>query len=131
MTLVTARDYAWIRSSRMLGDALRGGYGLALVRGTTPTDVLRLMETEPKGTGEGLDALVEEHPEHRDATDYRDDSFIAGTFTVPGTDGEWTLVFDFNGGRGDVTVHAVPVAGRASRVAFHQRGRADRPLRLV
>ncbi|OII70139.1 MULTISPECIES: DUF6461 domain-containing protein [unclassified Streptomyces] len=100
MTLVTARDYAWIRSSRMFGDAMTGGYGLALVHGTTPTDVLRLMEAEPKGTGEGLDALVEEHLEHRAVTDYWDDSFIAGAFTVPGTDGEWTLVFDLNGGVG-------------------------------
>ncbi len=37
---------------------------------------------------------------YRAATDYWDDSFIAGAFTVPGTDGEWTLVFDFNGGVG-------------------------------
>ncbi len=84
----------------MFGDAMRGGYGLALVRGIAPTDVLRVMEAEPKGTGEGLDALVEEHLEHRAATDYWDDSFIAGAFTVPGTDGEWTLVFDLNGGVG-------------------------------
>ncbi|MFE1348267.1 DUF6461 domain-containing protein [Streptomyces sp. NPDC058757] len=117
MTVVTARDYAWIRSSRMFGDAMRGGYGLALVRGLAPTDVLRLMEAEPKGTGEGLEALVEEHLEHRDATDYRDDSFIAGAFTVPGAAGDWTLVFDFDGGVG--VTRFMPALSRNGRAVSH------------
>ncbi|MFB7367444.1 DUF6461 domain-containing protein, partial [Streptomyces hydrogenans] len=117
MTLVTARDYAWIRTSRMFGDAMAGGYGLALVRGIAPTDVLRLMVAEPKGTGEGLDALVEEHLEHRDATDYWDDSFIAGAFTVPGANGDWTLVFDFNGGVG--TSRFMPSLSQNGRAVSH------------
>ncbi|WP_189948903.1 DUF6461 domain-containing protein [Streptomyces roseolus] len=100
MTLVTAHDYAWIRSSRIFSDAMASGYGLALVRGISPADVLRLMEAEPQGTGMGLGSLVEQHLEHRDETDYWDDSFIAGAFAVPGTAGDWTLVFDFNGGVG-------------------------------
>ncbi|MFH9740130.1 DUF6461 domain-containing protein [Streptomyces roseolus] len=117
MTLVTARDYAWIRSSRMFGDAMASGYGLALVRGIAPADVLRLMEAEPKGTGKGLDALVEEHLEHRDGTDYWDDSFIAGAFTVPGADGDWTLVFDFDGGVG--TSRFLPALSLNGRAVSH------------
>ncbi|GGS93336.1 MULTISPECIES: DUF6461 domain-containing protein [Streptomyces] len=100
MTSVTAQDYAWIRSSRMFCAAMAGGYGLALVRGIAPAEALRLMEAEPQGTGEGLDALVEQHEDHRDATDYWDDSFIAGACTVPGRGGEWTLVFAFDGSSG-------------------------------
>lgn len=43
MTLVTAQDYAWIRSSPVFRNAIEGGYGLTLVRGIAPSDVLRVM----------------------------------------------------------------------------------------
>lgn len=100
MTSVTAQDYAWIRSSPVFRTALEGGYGLTLVRGVSPSDVLRAIGAEPQGTCTGVDALIEQHMDQRDATDYRDDSFIAGAFTVPGTDGNWTLVLQFDGGVG-------------------------------
>ncbi|MCG0283722.1 DUF6461 domain-containing protein [Streptomyces sp. PSAA01] len=100
MTLVTAHDYAWIRSSPLFRNAIEGGYGLTLVRGVVPGDVLRAMGAEPQGTCTGVDALIERHLDQRGATDYWDDSFIAGAFTVPGTDGDWTLVLQFDGGVG-------------------------------
>ncbi|MFK0258251.1 DUF6461 domain-containing protein [Streptomyces sp. NPDC090445] len=115
MTLVTAQDYSWIRSSPVFRNAIEGGYGLTLVQGITPGDVLRVMGAEPQGTGAGLDALVEQHLDQRDATDYWDDSFIAGAFTVPGTDGDWTLVLQFDGGVGMQPrfLEALSAGGRA------------------
>ncbi|MEV4453878.1 DUF6461 domain-containing protein [Streptomyces mirabilis] len=115
MTLVTAQDYAWIRSSPVFRNAIEGGYGLTLVRGIAPSDVLRVMGAEPQGTCTGVDALTERYMDQRDATDYWDDSFIAGTFTVPGTDGDWTLVLQFDGGVGmrPRLLEALSAAGRA------------------
>ncbi|MFJ7263904.1 DUF6461 domain-containing protein [Streptomyces globosus] len=117
MTSVTAQDYASMRSSRLFCDAMTRGYGMVLVRGIAPTDVLRLMEAEPQGTGEGLDALVERHEEHRDGTDYWDDSFVAGACTVSGTDGDWTLVFAFDGSGG--MSRFLPALSRSGRAVSH------------
>lgn len=101
MTPVTAHDYAWIRSSPLLDYAMETGYTLTLVRGVTPRDVLRVMEAEPQGTCTGADALIERQDELLDPTDYWDDSFIAGAFTVPGEGGDWTLVLHLaEGGMG-------------------------------
>ncbi|MET7784872.1 DUF6461 domain-containing protein [Streptomyces sp. NPDC005388] len=61
MTLVTAQDYAWIRSSPVFRNAIEGGYGLTLVRGVAPSDVLRVMGAEPQGTCTGVDALIERY----------------------------------------------------------------------
>jgi choline dehydrogenase-like flavoprotein len=115
MTLVTAHDYAWIRSSPVFRNAIEGGYGLTLVRGVAPGDVLRAMGAELQGTCTGVDALIERHAELRDATDYWDDSFIAGAFTVPGTGGDWTLVLQFDGGVGMQPrfLEALSAGGRA------------------
>ncbi|WP_328685288.1 DUF6461 domain-containing protein [Streptomyces sp. NBC_00343] len=92
MTSVTARDYAWIRSSRLFDCALEIGYTLSLVRGVAPREVLRVMEAEPQGSCTGADALIERQDELRDPEDYSDGSFMAGAFTVPGEGGDWTLV---------------------------------------
>ncbi|WP_328907616.1 DUF6461 domain-containing protein [Streptomyces sp. NBC_00234] len=115
MPSVTADDYAWIRFSPLFRDAIRGGYGLTLVRGVTPDDALRAMGAEPRGRCAGVDALIERHADLRDATDYWDDSFIAGAFTVPGSGGEWTLVLQFDGGVGMQPrfLEALSVDGRA------------------
>ncbi|MET9674816.1 DUF6461 domain-containing protein [Streptomyces sp. NPDC006482] len=115
MTLVTADDYAWIRSSALFRDAIEGGYGLTLVRDVAPGDVLQAMGAEPQGTCAGVDALIQAHLNQRDATDYWDDSFIAGAFTVPGTDGDWTLVLHFDGGVGMRArfLEALSAGGRA------------------
>ncbi|MEV6510183.1 DUF6461 domain-containing protein [Streptomyces sp. NPDC051642] len=92
MTSVTARDYAWIRSSPLFDCALEIGYTLSLVRGVAPREVLRVMEAEPQGSCTGADALIERQDELRDPEDYSDGSFTAGAFTVPGKGGDWTLV---------------------------------------
>jgi hypothetical protein len=92
MTSVSARDYAWIRSSRWFRYAQGVGYTLTLVRGVAPSEVLRVMEAEPRGTCAGVDALTEAQDELSDPGDYWDASFIAGAFTVPGDGGDWTLV---------------------------------------
>lgn len=115
MTLVTAHDYAWIRSSPVFRHALEGGYGLTLVRGVVPGDVLRAMGAEPQGTCTGVDALIEQHLNQRGETDYWDDSFIAGACTVPGTDGDWTLILQFDGGVGMHSrfLEALSAGGRA------------------
>ncbi|WP_338671562.1 DUF6461 domain-containing protein [Streptomyces sp. SCSIO 30461] len=100
MTSATGHDYAWIRSSSLFRNAMEGGYGLTLVRDVAPDDVLRAMGAEVQGTCTGLDELIEQHLDQRDATDYWDDAFIAGVFTVPGTQGGWTLILQFDGGVG-------------------------------
>ncbi|AVZ76651.1 hypothetical protein SLUN_35020 [Streptomyces lunaelactis] len=115
MTSVTAHDYAWIRSSPLFRHALETGYTLTLVRGVTPVDVLRVMEAEPQGTCTGADALIERQEELLDATDYWDESFISGAFTVPGVGGDWTLVLHFDGGVGmrPRFLEALSAGGRA------------------
>jgi len=101
MTSVTARDYTWIRSSPLFGNALDCGYSLALVRGVPPEEVLRVMGAEPQGTCAGVEELIELQDELCDPMDFSDDSFLAGAFTVPGEDGDWTLVWELaRGGTG-------------------------------
>ncbi|MER5940164.1 DUF6461 domain-containing protein [Streptomyces sp. NPDC001928] len=100
MTSVTAHDYAWIRSSPLFRHALESGYTLTLVQGVAPGDVLRVMEAEPLGACTGVDGLIGRQQDLRDASDYWDESFISGAFTVPGAGGDWTLVLHFDGGVG-------------------------------
>lgn len=101
MASVTSQDYAWIRSSPLFGTALECGYSLALVRGTSPEEVLRAMGAQPKGTCAGVERLVALQDELCDVTDYWDESFLAGAFTAPGEGGDWTLVWEFaRGGTG-------------------------------
>jgi hypothetical protein len=98
MTSVTARDYAWIRSSPLFRYALEVGYTLTLVRGVAPREVLQVMEAEPQGTCTVADALIERQDELGDPADYWDESFIAGAFTIPGKGGDWTLVLNVGDG---------------------------------
>ncbi|MFE2579596.1 DUF6461 domain-containing protein [Streptomyces sp. NPDC059378] len=100
MTSVTAADYAWIRSSPVFRHAMDTGYTLTAVRGVAPEEVLRIMNAEPQGTCEGLEELIEEQDELIDPMDYRNESFLAGAFTVPGAGGDWTLVMQFDSGTG-------------------------------
>ncbi|MGW6158984.1 DUF6461 domain-containing protein [Streptomyces sp. NPDC055144] len=58
MNLVTAHDYAWIRTSPLFRHMLESAYTLTLIRGRTPREVLRAMEAEPRGTGEGTAGLL-------------------------------------------------------------------------
>ncbi|MEU4493815.1 DUF6461 domain-containing protein [Streptomyces sp. NPDC023998] len=115
MTSATAHDYTWIRSSPLFRHALETGYTLTLVRGVAPGDVLRVMEAEPQGTCTGVDALIERQEELLDATDYWDESFISGAFTVPGASGDWTNVLHFDGGVGmrPRFLEALSAGGRA------------------
>ncbi|AOR29965.1 hypothetical protein BFF78_01700 [Streptomyces fodineus] len=116
MTSVTAHDYAWIRSSSLFRYGLETGYTLTLVRSVAPTEVLRVMEAEPQGTCTGADALIERQDELGDPTDYWDESFIAGAFTVPGEGGDWTLVLHLgDGGMGMQSrfLEALSAGGRA------------------
>ncbi|MFF8431242.1 DUF6461 domain-containing protein [Streptomyces sp. NPDC016566] len=115
MTSATAHDYAWIRSSSWFGYALDTGYTLTLVRGVTPADVHRVMAAEPQGTCTGVDAFIERQDELLDGTDYWEESFISGAFTVPGVDEDWTLVLHFDSGVGMQPrfLEALSAGGRA------------------
>ncbi|UXY32102.1 DUF6461 domain-containing protein [Streptomyces sp. HUAS TT20] len=115
MTSVTAHDYAWIRSSSWFRYALHTGYTLTLVRGVSPGDVQRVMAATPKGTCTGVDAFIERQDELLDGTDYCEESFISGAFTVPGADEDWTLVLHFDGGIGMQPrfLEALSAGGRA------------------
>src|ERR1044072_8544857 len=102
MNLVTAHDYAWIRTSPLFRHAMESGYTLTLIRGRTPREVLRAMEAESRGTAEGTAGLIEADDAHRAEGDYDywDESYVAGAFSVPGENGDWTLVLGFDGGLG-------------------------------
>ncbi|MFJ4846886.1 MULTISPECIES: DUF6461 domain-containing protein [unclassified Streptomyces] len=116
MTPVTARDYAWIRSVPWFLCGMDVGYTLTLARGVAAADVLRVMGAAPLGLCTGADALIEEQDELRDPEDDWDDSFVAGAFTVPGDDGDWTLVLSLGeGGMGMQSrfLEALSVGGRA------------------
>ncbi|MFG2129511.1 DUF6461 domain-containing protein [Streptomyces sp. NPDC048751] len=118
MTSVTAHDYAWIHTSPLFRHARDIGYSMTLVRGVAPEEVLRVMETEPLGTRPGADALVERQNALFEATDYQDDSFIAGAFTVPGEGGDWTLVLLFDGGAG-MRPHCLAALSAGGRAVMH------------
>lgn len=116
MTPVTARDYAWIRSSALFRCALETGYTLTLVRGVTPVDVLRVMDAEPEGTCTGADALIRRQDELRDPADHWDESFLAGAFTVQGEGGDWALVLHIGDGGAGMRprfLEALSAGGRA------------------
>ncbi|MFE1800662.1 DUF6461 domain-containing protein [Streptomyces sp. NPDC059517] len=102
MNLVTAHDYAWIRTSPLFRHMMQSGYTLTLIQGRAPREVLRAMEAEPCGTGAGTAGLIEADDAHRAETgyDYWDESYVAGAFSVPGENGDWTLALGFDGGLG-------------------------------
>jgi hypothetical protein len=123
MTSVTAHDYAWIRSSALFGYALETGYTLSLVRGVAPREVLQVMGAEPQGACTGADALIERQDELGDPTDYWDESFVAGAFTVPGEGGDWTLVLHVaDGGMGMQSRFLEALSGGGCAVAHSSNG---------
>ncbi|MFD7472862.1 DUF6461 domain-containing protein [Streptomyces sp. NPDC059837] len=119
MTSVTAHDYAWIRSSPLFRYALETGYTLTLVRGVAPREVLRVMEAEPQGTCTGADALIGRQDELLGPTDYWDESFIAGAFTVPGEGGDWTLVLHVGDGGMGMQPRFLEALSAGGRAAVH------------
>ncbi|MGV4986850.1 DUF6461 domain-containing protein [Streptomyces sp. NRAIS4] len=119
MTSVTSRDYAWIRSSPWFDYALETGYTLTLLRGVAPREVLRVMEAEPLGTCTGVDALIDRQDELLDPTDYWDESFIAGVFTVPGQGGDWTLVLHVGEGGMGMQSRFLEALSEGGRAVLH------------
>jgi hypothetical protein len=78
------------------------------------------METEPRGTGYGTAGLIEADDAHRAEAghDYWDDSYIAGAFSAPGENGDWTLVLGFDGGLG-ITGAGMERLSQGGRVVSH------------
>ncbi|GAA2258897.1 hypothetical protein GCM10010145_33900 [Streptomyces ruber] len=119
MNSVTAHDYAWIRTSSLFRHMMDSGYTLTLIRGRTPREVLRAMKAEPRGTGEGTAGLIEADDAHRAAVDDDwDESYVAGAFSAPGENGDWTLVLGFDGGLG-ITAPYVETLSKGGRVVAH------------
>ncbi|MEU2435542.1 DUF6461 domain-containing protein [Streptomyces rubradiris] len=128
MNLVTAHDYAWVRTSPLFHHMMESGYGLTLIRGRSPQEVLRAMRAEPRGTGEGSAGLIEADDAYRAELDYDywDDSHVAGAFKVLGEDGDWTVVLGFDGGLGLPYAEALSEGGRV--VAHSSNG--GKPIHL-
>lgn len=130
MNLVTAHDYAWIRTSPLFRHMTQSGYTLTLIRGRTPREVLSAMEAEPRGRGEGTAGLVKADEAHRaeEGHDYWDESYVAGAFSVPGESGDWTLVLGFDGGLG-IPAPCVETLSRGGRVVAHSTN-GGKPIHL-
>ncbi|MDN3258606.1 DUF6461 domain-containing protein [Streptomyces sp. CSDS2] len=128
MNLVTAHDYAWVRTSPLFRQMMESGYTLTLIQGRSPQEVLRAVQAEPRGTGEGTTGLIEADDAYRAEVDddYWDDSYVAGAFTVPGEDGDWTVVLGFDGGLGVPCAEALSEGGRV--VAHSSNG--GKPIHL-
>ncbi|MFG2266419.1 DUF6461 domain-containing protein [Streptomyces sp. NPDC048720] len=128
MNSVTAHDYAWIRTSPLFRHMMKSGYTLTLIRGRSPQEVLRAMEAEPRGTGEGTAGLINADDAHRADVDhdYWDDSYVAGAFEAPGESGDWTVVLGFDGGLGLPCAETLSVGGRV--VAHSSNG--GKPIHL-
>lgn len=130
MNLVTAQDYAWIRTSPLFRRAMESGYTLTLIRGRTPREVLRALEAEPRGTGEGTAGLIEADNAHRAEVgyDYWDGSYVAGAFSAPGENGDWTLVLGFDGGLG-IAGACVETLSKGGRAVAHSTN-GGKPIHL-
>ncbi|MFE7569084.1 DUF6461 domain-containing protein [Streptomyces sp. NPDC057539] len=130
MNLVTARDYAWIRTSPLFRLMMESGYTLTLIRGRTPREVLRAMEAEPRGIGKGAAGLIEADDAHRAEVDddYCDDSYVAGAFRAPDENGDWTLVLGFDGGLG-IATQCVETLSKGGRVVAHSTN-GGKPIHL-
>ncbi|MGW1543952.1 DUF6461 domain-containing protein [Streptomyces sp. NPDC002309] len=130
MNLVTAHDYAWIRTSPLFGHAMASGYTLTLIRGRSPREVLREMDAESRGTGQGVVALFEADDAHRAEAeyDYWDESYVAGAFTASGENGDWTLVLGFDGGR-RIEGGCVETLSKGGRVVSHSSN-GGKPIHL-
>ncbi|KUN29722.1 hypothetical protein AQJ23_02925 [Streptomyces antibioticus] len=120
MNSVTAHDYAWIRTSPLFRHMRESGYTLTLIRGRTPREVLRAMGAKPRGTGEGTAGLIEANDAHHaeGGGDYWDESYVAGAFSVPGENGDWTLVLGFDGGLG-IASPCVETLSKGGRAVAH------------
>ncbi|MFK0211136.1 DUF6461 domain-containing protein [Streptomyces sp. NPDC090298] len=132
MDLVTAHDHAWIRTPPLLRHMMESGYTLTLVRGRSPQEVLRAMEAEPRGTGEGTAVLIMADDAHRAEVDddYWDGSYVAGAFKATGETGDSTVVLGSDGGVGMPCVERLSEGGRGPG-ALEQRRQAHPPLSLV
>ncbi|MEV5987149.1 DUF6461 domain-containing protein [Streptomyces sp. NPDC052051] len=129
MNLVTAHDYAWIRTSPLFRHMMESGYSLTLIRGRTPREVLGAMEAETCGTGEGTAGLIEADDVHRaEVDDYWDESYVAGAFSTPGENGDWTLVLGFDGGLG-IAGACVKTLSQGGRVVVHSTN-GGKPIHL-
>lgn len=130
MNLVTAQDYAWIRTSPLFRHLTESGYTLTLIQGRTPREVLRAMEAQPRGTGEGTAGLLEAHDAHRAEVndDYWDESYVAGAFSAPGENGDWTLVLGYDGGLG-IAAPCGKTLSKGGRVVAHSTN-GGKPIHL-
>ncbi|MFI1839744.1 DUF6461 domain-containing protein [Streptomyces olivaceoviridis] len=129
MTLATAHDYAWIRTSPLFRHMMESGYTLTLIRGRTPREALRAMGAELGGTGEGTAGLIEADDAHRaELDDDWDESYVAGAVSVPGANGDWTLVLGFDGGLG-IAATCVETLSRCGRVVAHSTN-GGKPIHL-
>ncbi|MGW2035988.1 DUF6461 domain-containing protein [Streptomyces sp. NPDC001811] len=128
MNLVTAHDYAWIRTSPLFRHMMGSGYTLTLIRGRSPQEVLRAMEVEPRGTGQGTAGLIAADDAHRAGVDhdYWDESYVAGAFKATGEKGDWTVVLGFDGGLGMPCAETLSEGGRV--VAHSSNG--GKPIHL-
>ncbi|MER5714955.1 DUF6461 domain-containing protein [Streptomyces sp. NPDC002132] len=109
----------------------QSGYTLTLICGRAPREVLRAMEAEPRGTGEGTAALIEANDAHRADLDDDswDESYVAGAFSAPGENGDWTLVLGFDGGLG-VAAPCVETLSGGGRVVAHSTN-GGKPIHLL
>jgi hypothetical protein len=129
MNLVTAHDYAWIRTSSVFRHMMESGYTLTLIEGRTPGEVLRAMEAEPRSTGKGTAGLIEADDAHRaEVDDDWDESYVAGAFSPLGENGEWTLVLGFDGGLG-IAGSCMETLSRGGRVVAHSTN-GGKPIHL-
>ncbi|MET7436275.1 DUF6461 domain-containing protein [Streptomyces sp. NPDC004082] len=114
MNLVTAHDYAWIRTSPLFRHMMESGYTLTLIQGRSPHEVLQAMEAERRGTGRGTAGLLAADDAHRAEVeyDYWDESYVAGAFSAHGENGDWTLVLGFDGGLGLACAQPLSTGGR-------------------
>jgi hypothetical protein len=129
MNSVTAHDYAWIRTSPLFRHMMESGYTLTSIRGRSPQEVLRAMEAEPRGIGEGAAGLIEADDAHRAEADhdYCDDSYVAGAFKAPGEDGDWTVVLGFDGNLG--VLPCAEALSEGGRVVAHSSN-GGKPIHL-
>jgi hypothetical protein len=109
---------------------MESGYTLTLIQGRTPREVLRAMAAEPRGTGEGTAGLIEADDAHRAEVDhdYWDESYVAGAFSTPGENGDWTLVLGFDGGLG-IAGACVEALSQGGRVVAHSTN-GGKPIHL-
>ncbi|WP_328697616.1 DUF6461 domain-containing protein [Streptomyces sp. NBC_00342] len=70
------------------------------MRGLSPAEVFTVVEAEPQDPCEGFAELIDAHSEVQDSYEDWTESFLAGAFTVPGEDGDWTLILEFGGDLG-------------------------------